>query len=75
MRGSRKARQKDSPDKGDDIQCRRVIGITEELHKRMDNVSSDFRELYGTDVNRLYQQLAILWGLDDVNSIRAVNSH
>jgi hypothetical protein len=36
----------------------------------MDNISSDFRELHGTDVNRLYQQLAVFWSLDDVKVIR-----
>jgi hypothetical protein len=37
----------------------------------MDNISSDFGELHGTDVNRLYQQLAVFWSLDDVKPIRA----
>jgi hypothetical protein len=70
MRGTEHVLEGHSPDKSDDIQSRRVIRITKELQKRMDNVSSDFRELHGTDVNRLYQQLAVLWGLDDVNSRR-----
>jgi len=58
------------PDEGDDVQSRRVIRIAEELHERMDNISSDFRELHGTDVNRLYQQLAVFWSLDDVKPNR-----
>ena len=36
----------------------------------MDNISSDFGELHCTDVNRLYQQLAVFWSLDDVKPIR-----
>jgi hypothetical protein len=43
------------PDEGDDIQSRRVIGIAKELHQRMDNASSNFRELHSTDMNGLNQ--------------------
>jgi hypothetical protein len=60
-----------SPDEGDDVQSRRVIRVAKELHKRVDNISSDFGELHGTDVNRLYQQLAVFWSLDDVKPVRA----
>ena len=43
------------PHKGDDVKSRWIIGIAKELHQRMDNASSNFRELHSTDMNRLDQ--------------------
>ena len=68
--GTERESESDSPNEGDDVQSRRVIRIAKKLHKRVDNISSDFGEFHGTDVNRLYQQLAVFWSLDDVKPIR-----
>jgi len=54
-RGQKRVSEEHSPNESDDIQSRRVIRVTKELHKGVDNISSHFGELYGTDVNRLYQ--------------------
>ena len=44
---------KRSPDERDDVEGRWVIRVTEELHQSVHNARGNFRELDGSDVDRL----------------------
>lgn len=43
----------DFSDKGDNVDSRRVVGVTEEVHEDVDDVGGDFGETNGARVNAL----------------------
>jgi len=52
------------PYERDDIQSRRVVRVSEELHQCVDDAGSNFRELDGSDMDGLNQQLPVFRDLD-----------
>ena len=51
------------PNERDDVMGRRVVRVAEELHQRVHDTRGHFRELDGSYVNRLNEELPILRGL------------
>jgi hypothetical protein len=49
-----------TPNKGDDIKHGRVVRVTEELHKGMDNAGRHLRKLDRSDMDALDEQLSVL---------------
>jgi hypothetical protein len=48
------------PDERDDIECGRVVGVTEEFHEGVYDAGCDLGELDGHNVDRLDEQLSVL---------------
>lgn len=50
----------DKPNKGDDVDCRRVVGFPQEFHQSMYNAGRNFGEFDRADVDRLNQKLPVI---------------